>query len=110
MNRMPDLFRISQDSAFRLSENHRRTAKTPRRRYLPRVLSVAGGIRVALHDKSEQSIAGFGLGDCDVIRGDELARIVTWNGHADLSHLAGEPVRRRFELKDANVFSFRFAQ
>ena len=73
MNRMHDLLRISQDSALRLSENHRCTAKTPRRRSLPRVQSAAGGIRVALHDANDQPIAGFGLHDCDVIRGDDLA-------------------------------------
>ena len=72
--------------------------------------SVAGGIRVALHDASDQPIAGFGRDDCDVILGDELARIVTWNGNADVSALAGQAVRLRFELKDAAVFAMRFVQ
>lgn len=70
--------------------------------------SAAGHVRVALHDDNDQPIAGFGLDDCDTVRGDELARTVTWNGNADLSKLAGQPVRLHFELKDANVFAFQF--
>jgi len=70
--------------------------------------SAAGGIRVALHDENDQPIAGFGLDDCDVIRGDELARTVTWNGNADVSKIAGGPVRLRFEMKDADLFAMRF--
>ncbi len=70
--------------------------------------SAAGGIRVALHDEDDNPIEGFGLDDCDIIRGDELARTVTWNGNADVSGLAGQPVRLHFELKDADVFAMRF--
>jgi hypothetical protein len=70
--------------------------------------SAAGAIRVALHDANDQPIAGFNLDDCDVIRGDELARVVTWNGHADVSKLAGQPVRLRIELRDADLFAMRF--
>ena len=40
--------------------------------------------------------------------GDELDRRVTWNGNADVSPLAGQPVRLRFELKDADLFAMRF--
>ena len=70
--------------------------------------SAAGHVRVALHDANDHPLGGFGLDDCDFLRGDELARQVTWNGRADLSQVAGQPVRLRFELKDADVFSFRF--
>ena len=70
--------------------------------------SAAGGIRVALHDANDQPIAGFGLDDCDVLRGDELARTVRWNGNADVSKLTGQPVRLRFEMKDADLFAMRF--
>jgi hypothetical protein len=72
--------------------------------------SAAGRIRVALHDANDQPLAGVGLDDCDVIRGDELARTVTWNGYADLSNLAGQPVRLHFELKDADLFAFQFTR
>ena len=34
--------------------------------------------------------------------------IVAWEGRSDLSRLAGQPVRLRFVMKDADLFSFRF--
>ncbi len=36
------------------------------------------------------------------------AKIVPWEGHRDVSRLAGQPVRLRFVMKDADLFSFRF--
>ena len=35
-------------------------------------------------------------------------RTVTWKGGRDLSSLNGEPVRLRFVVKDADLYSFRF--
>jgi hypothetical protein len=40
--------------------------------------------------------------------GDKLDRTVTWKNGADLGSLAGKAVRLRFEMKDADVFAFRF--
>lgn len=34
--------------------------------------------------------------------------IVAWEGNQDVSRLAGKPVRLRFVMKDADLFSFRF--
>jgi hypothetical protein len=34
--------------------------------------------------------------------------LVTWKGMTGLERLAGKPVRLRFVLKDADVFSFQF--
>ena len=34
--------------------------------------------------------------------------IVAWEGRQDVSRLAGKPVRLRFVMKDADLFSFRF--
>ena len=42
------------------------------------------------------------------IIGDEIARTVAWQGGADVSRLAGRPVRLRFVMKDADLFSMRF--
>ena len=41
-------------------------------------------------------------------RPDEIARVVSWQNKSDLSSLAGRPVRVRMQLKDADVYSFRF--
>lgn len=70
--------------------------------------SAAGGIRVELCDLEGRPIPGCSLDDCVPIFGDTVARTIAWKQGSDLSSLAGRPVRLRFELKDADLFSFRF--
>jgi hypothetical protein len=40
--------------------------------------------------------------------GDEIERVVAWEAGSDVEALAGKPVRLRFILADADLFSFRF--
>ncbi|MGM0490372.1 MAG: twin-arginine translocation signal domain-containing protein [Planctomycetota bacterium] len=70
--------------------------------------SAAGSIAVEVQDQAGKPIAGFALADCQVQYGDELDRVVSWKGDADLSRLAGKPVKLRFQLKDADLYAFRF--
>ena len=70
--------------------------------------SAVGDARVELQDANGHALEGFGLDDCDEIYGDSLARAVTWNGSEDVSALAGKPVRLRFLLRDADLYSLRF--
>lgn len=71
--------------------------------------SAAGSIKVEiLRDQTETPIEGFTLNDCVEVLGDELERTVRWSGGPDLSGLAGVPVRLRFVLKDADLYSLRF--
>lgn len=70
--------------------------------------SAAGGIEIELLDENNKIIDGFAKSDCDYIVGDEISRIVTWNGKNDLSSLKGSIVKMKFYLKDADVFSFKF--
>jgi len=42
--------------------------------------------------------------------GDELDAAIPWKGGRDLLGLAGEPVRFRFELRDADLFAMRVAR
>lgn len=71
--------------------------------------SAAGSVRVELQSADGQPIAGFSLEDCSEVFGDSLDRAVTWKSGGDVSRLAGQPVRLRFELKDADLYSFQFA-
>ena len=70
--------------------------------------SAAGTLRVEIQDASGQPMDGFSLADCAELFGDSIARRVIWKNDADLSLLAGKPVRLRFVLKDADLFSLRF--
>ena len=70
--------------------------------------SAAGGVRVELQDVAGKPIEGFTLADCQEQIGNEVARVVRWKNGSDVGALAGNPVRMRLVLKDADVFSFRF--
>jgi len=70
--------------------------------------SAGGSLRVELQDEAGQPIPGFTLADCNLQFGDQLDRVVSWKGGADVSQFAGRPVRLRFELKDADLFALRF--
>ena len=73
--------------------------------------SGAGSIRVELQDAAGRPLEGFALLACDEVFGDSLARTVTWKeGQADLRALAGRPIRLRMVMKDADIFSLRFAE
>jgi hypothetical protein len=72
--------------------------------------SAAGSVRVELQDAAGKAVSGFALDDCEETFGDSLERTIYWKGGNDVSALAGKPVRVRFVLKDADVFSLRFAE
>ena len=68
----------------------------------------SGAIQVELQEADGQPCAGFALADSQPLRGDELAATITWTNGSDVSAQAGKPVRLRFVLQDAMLFSFRF--
>ena len=70
--------------------------------------SAAGSIRVELQSPDGTPVEGHTLADCPEIFGDALDRLVTWTGGSDIGKLAGKPVRLRFVLADADLYSFRF--
>lgn len=70
--------------------------------------SAAGGIRIEIQDVTGKPISGFALADCPEIYGDQIEHIVTWKNGSDIGKLAGKPIRLRFVIKDADLFSMRF--
>jgi hypothetical protein len=72
--------------------------------------SAAGGIRVEVQDTAGKALPGYGLDDCIELLGDDLARTVTWQDGEGLAPLAGVPVRIRFVMKDADLYSFQFQE
>ena len=65
-------------------------------------------MRVELLDASENAMPGFSLEDCVDIVGDTLDYTVRWTNGTDVSTLAGKPVKLRFGLKDADLYSYVF--
>ncbi len=70
--------------------------------------SAAGGLKVEIQDEKGQPVKGFSLEECPEIIGDEISRIVSWKGGNDVGSLADKPVRLRFVMKDADLYSLRF--
>ena len=77
--------------------------------------SAAGSIRLEIQDADGNPIPGFALEESPLVWGDEIEQRVVWSrSHAKatsdkpLRRLAGKPVRLRFIMKDADLFSLRF--
>lgn len=70
---------------------------------------VSGHVAVEIQDAGGQPLPGFTLEDCDALSYDDIDRVMTWKGNADVGHLAGKPLRLRWQVKDGDVFSFWFA-
>jgi len=73
--------------------------------------SAAGSVHVELQDIAGKPLDGLALADCDEVFGDSLERVVTWkDGRSDVRRFAGQPVRIRLAMKDADIFSLRFSE
>ena len=70
--------------------------------------SSVGSVKVELTDEGGKPLPGFSVDDCDEIIGDEISRTVSWKTTTDLSAIAGRPVRVRFTMKDADLYSLQF--
>lgn len=70
--------------------------------------SGAGKIRVEVQNGSGQPIPGYTLADCDPIQGDAISGTVQWKGSPDIQALSGKPIRLRFVMNEADLYSLRF--
>lgn len=74
--------------------------------------SAAGRIRVEIQEPDGRPIAGYTLEQCVAIYGDRIRHIVEWadgqEKRSDVSALRGRPVRLRFALQEADLYSFCF--
>lgn len=54
-------------------------------------------------------LPGFGLKDCDPLKGDQLRGMVNWGGKSDLSALKGKTIRLKLKLFRSSLYSLRFS-
>jgi len=57
-------------------------------------------------DADGKPIEGFTRADCAPINTDSVRHIVTWKGNPDCYLLQARPIKLRFYLKNAKLFSF----
>lgn len=65
-----------------------------------------GELRVEMLNEQGRPIEPFTRDNCQPIRGDKTLLPVAWTGAADLSALAGKPVRFRFHVKNGTLYAF----
>jgi hypothetical protein len=75
--------------------------------------SAGGSVRIELQTAAGQPIPGFTLADSVPFVGDAIEQPLAWRREKaeptkDLANLAGRPVRLRFELVDADLYSIQF--
>ncbi len=70
--------------------------------------SAAGGLQVQVEDLDGRTAAGLALSDCPEIYGDAVEHTVTWQQGSDVGALAGQPVRLRLTLRDADLYALGF--
>ncbi|MEO5997705.1 MAG: hypothetical protein ABIN89_13280 [Chitinophagaceae bacterium] len=70
--------------------------------------SAAGEIRVEIQDEKGKPIPGFTMKESQTIIGNEIMRIVSWNGNENISALASKPIRLHIYMKDADLYSLKF--
>jgi hypothetical protein len=70
--------------------------------------SAVGSVRVELQDAAGKPIPGFTLADCPEIYGDAIDEVVKWKAGSDVSKVAGQAIRLRFVMKDADLYASEF--
>ncbi len=70
--------------------------------------SAAGSVRIEVQDGQGQPIPGLSLDDATTHFGDRIEQTVHWGERRDVSKRAGQPIRLRFVMMDADVYAIQF--
>jgi hypothetical protein len=70
--------------------------------------SAAGFLLVEILDDKGNVIPGFSAEKCNPLIGNEISRQVEWKSGANLDKLNNIPVKIRFRMKDADLYSVQF--
>jgi hypothetical protein len=70
--------------------------------------SAGGSIGVEIQSAAGRAVPGYSLADCKPMIGDKIEEVVSWRQGSSAGNLSGRPVRLRFVLNDADLYSIRF--
>ena len=69
----------------------------------------AGGyVDVELQSADGRPLPGLSLDESDRVYHNNIRKTVTWGGRTDLSHIAGQTVRLRLLMRDAQLYAVQF--
>lgn len=83
-----------------------RTLKWPGGVLLVNADASKGELKVRVSDERRKIVPGFDYADCEPFTGDSAAHEVKWRG-ASLDSLRGKVLRFEFQLRDADLYTFR---
>jgi hypothetical protein len=102
---------VSADAAYTGGELTTKPIVFAGRRLNLNVQTGAGGsVKVEAQDAAGRPIPGFTATDSSETYGNWICRAATWHGKDDVSGLVGKPIRLRFIMRDAKLYSFQFAE
>ncbi len=70
--------------------------------------SASGLVLAELLDANGTPIPGFSAAEADSMFANAIEVPVSWGGNTDVSELSGQPIRIRFWMEDADLYSIRF--
>jgi hypothetical protein len=70
--------------------------------------SAAGFIQVEIQNEKGKPFPGYQLKESMEIIGDRIQQIVVWKEGPYVTELAGCPIRLRFRMREAELYSFQF--
>lgn len=70
--------------------------------------SAAGSVKVEIQDATGKPLQGYTLKDSREIIGNEISRVVSWNGTSNIAQLSGQPIKLKVYMKDADLYSIKF--
>jgi len=70
--------------------------------------SAGGSLRLELQDEAGKPLPGFALGDCKALGGDSIEQKITWAKGSAGATLAGQTVRLRFVMQNADLYALQF--
>jgi hypothetical protein len=70
--------------------------------------SATGEIRFEIQDENGKPLPGYTLNDAKPLIGNEISRMVTWNGNGNIEQFSSKPIRLHVYMKDADLYSIRF--
>ena len=72
--------------------------------------AVRGSMTVELLDENGGVIPGFSAVECNVVKADGCKIMVSWKEYSDLRSLNGRNLKIKFQLEDADLYSFWISQ
>lgn len=70
----------------------------------------AGSVQVELLQADGTPVPGYQLNSATKLMGDEIEQTVSWTEKSNAGEFEGKPIKLRFHLKDADLYSLRFRE